>query len=58
VEEEIIIIVTRKQAQRLSEAEAANLTETSQGLVRQFSGHDRFKRALKFLRALDTVTEE
>jgi hypothetical protein len=57
VEEEIVIIVTRKQAKALGLPEAAALVETSQGLVRQFRGPDRFKKALKFLRAIEVVTE-
>lgn len=57
MEEEIVIIVTRKQAKALAPSEAAALVETSEGLVRQFRGPDRFKKALKFLRAIEVVTE-
>lgn len=57
MEEEIVIIVTRKQAKALGAVEAANLVETSEGLVRTFTGPDRFKRLLKFIRALEAITE-
>lgn len=57
MEEEVVIIVTRRQAKQLEATEAAKLVETSDGLVRQFRGPDRFKKALKFLRAIETVTE-
>lgn len=58
MEEEIIIIVTRKQAKALAASDAAQVKETADGLVRTFSGPDRFKRAAKFIRAIAEVDGE
>lgn len=58
MEEEIIIIVTRKQAKALSATDAAQVKETADGLVRTFTGPDRFKRAAKFIRAIAEVDGE
>lgn len=55
MEEEVVIIVTRRQAKALNADEAAKLVETSEGLVRRFTGPSRFKDAAKLLRALDVV---
>lgn len=58
MEEEIIIIVTRKQAKALAASDATQVKETAEGLVRTFSGPDRFKRAAKFIRAIAEVDGE
>jgi hypothetical protein len=57
MEEEIIIIVTRKQAKALEGTSVAELADSADGLVRRFTGPERFKKSLKFLRALEAVTE-